>query len=753
MKLKLNDDKFIEAAMTKATSPSWPVRVAGTDLSKLRGLVDKDNREAALDAEYEPVSFQHPETGRRVYGWLTSIMPSGEARVEIGDGEYALLAPEEIQRVGQKTERSKIQADLKRAIGQFTQDEGYRSDLRETMSPTPLGDGLDLISIGYNTSVGMPTESDLASYVSRFHPTAEICEVDTAMPGRIGVAVRTGQMFEDIAACPDCGKDTLADGEECPTCRLVLQMNDLGIRGRERQIEIQRFHEGLEPLNPELRKLQDEGVAHEAAEDDKPSAIVHRERIDGPEYPRDLHRQIDRNSLPSKPKPTKPESRKQHMAEDKEAEMDAAHGGEVQEVLDPADVVDEEKLDHGVEKTAISWPFGSTPKVDPRDPNVALALGESGQKNLIEAAIKTYFEQSGASAVASNPGVKWDRNSVLAAAMPVVARANSSLWKQISALAHDEMTQAPGPARASPPSTGRPQTRPGQPISNPAGYQPHPGSLPKGWRAPGLDSPADPKLQEALEKVRQSPESTKMSPEAQMQLAQQLLKGEGRPVAAQYVAPQTTQPASGAGTIDPKLETALSAVQQSSEGGKLAPAGQLQLAQDLMNGQNPSTLGTGVSGGQVNVGPKIGGRRAGLFERKGFEDEKYDVSGSPTLEDASPASEERVSQGEDHLLKHGLPPSMTALYNSMKMDNFARRGDYVVAKVHFDPKMMKGRTPHAIKNTVISFVKAKCGSSISGRDFGVIGRIHCLSLDKDSAWVQFASEFAGIAPTMMVSEK
>lgn len=522
---KLSDHKFIARSLERST-PKKIERPDPADLAALRGVAEKARREAqhlvpGLDGSYEPVSFAHPHNGRRIYGWLVAVDSDGNARVEIGDGEYACVPPHELRRLGAREDRAKIQAELRRSIGQVSMEtNGVRADLYETTSMVPLSgdDTLQLLSLGYSTSFGMPTGDELAAFVDRFHPTACIVEVDANMPGRVGLA------------------------------------------------------------------LQFDAAAHEA-------------------------------------------------------EMGAAHGGEVQEVLDPAEVSEEAEHKQGASKQAI-WPFGGRNKAAPTTPQTSSqdlvnALTESQNSEMAEKVIKTYIDNGGARFLSSLDR-SFNRETLFAAALPVIQRMNPSLYREI--------------AKA---SVAAPQAAPPQPQAP---------SQPQGV---------------------QSPEGVNV------------------------------------GKADPFAD-----VQQEQEDAKFQ-----QQFQQYMNAS----------------------KRSALFERK-TADKLSDSAGSPTIESAPSPTEPKPNF--TRMTQHGLPPSMTDIFNTMKMHRFARRGDYVMARVEWDPAALKGRTANAVKNMVMTFVKAKAGSTRQGANFGVIGKVYVLSLDekKGQAEVQFASENAGPAPMAVVTE-
>lgn len=635
-KLKLSDQRFLDESIERAR-PKTAERLDGDTLSSLKGIADHSRRESkallpTAEGEYEPVSFTNPGDGRRVYGWLVAVTSDGEARVEIGDGEYAIVPPTELRRVGQKENREKIQADLRRAIGQVSlTDDGVRADMHETVSPMPIGQidasgkEVHLLSLGYSTSYGHPSQFEISSYVQRFHPTASILEIDSAMPGRIGVAVR------------------LADHD-------VVAEHDV------------------------------------------------------------------------------------------EAEMGAAHGGEVEEVLDPADV----EKDDGHEKEAQM--FGKKPDISAAE--AAKALAGMGQKDLVDKALRTFFQNGGAGVFIKNPTVSANLTSLLAMAMPTVKRADPGLWRTIAQKAVTNLAgqeQVPSKPGVGPGQPGGPAQQ-GQTTTTGLAWNPN----------------------QSAQTVIQQDQAQQQQPTSVQELAQGQME---QPSQAGPLPPADNSSPNANLQGQPALQKYVQQIKDNPETSKLSPELTNDLAEKMMTqdmAKQPGSPGAGQMQGvsspeAENVGPKMSGagsKRAGLFEKKGFgTDLKNEKNGgSPTISNmgppggaASSVAEKRLEQ-YSHLTNHGLPPAMSQVFASMKMHRFARRGDYVVAKVEFEPACMKGRTAHAIKNTVISFVKAKAGMSHQGSDFGIMGKVYVLSLDESSAMVQFASSLQGPVPAMMVKE-
>jgi len=620
--MQFSDSKYLERAF--ATSKVNPIqRVNGDILSSLRGVGDAKRRAAQAllpDAEgnYEPVTFQHPENGRRMYGWLVAVDSNGDARVEVGDGEFAVVPPSEIRRLGQKEDRAKIQAQLRRAIGQVSTDGlGIRADIHEVSSPSSLGDDetLKLLTLSYAATLGAPTEEEVSAYVQRFYPNASIVEADGSMPGRIGVAIRS---FEE-----------------------------------DRTAEVS----------------------------------------------------VD-------------------------AEMGAAHGGEVEEVLDPSDVVDSsakplsdpDAKSHRDASTAIDDTstaidyaaptmfqrdaiFGignkKTPNVSAGD--VAKTLAQNRNEGFIEQAMKVFMDNGGGRAFVRSQG-SLSLPQVLAMAMPIVKRADPKLWNQLAAYTMKSMAGQPAPA----------QEQPEQPF--------------------GM---AGPQMQQVMKPAQTTPSGVAVPDvqelaNQQMQEHEQMESGE---------VPSPTAPASPAGmapgnNVGQKPDPYnLSASPPGGTGPLTGPA-----ATPYQDPYANTGYAQGVTSPEgVNVGGAAG-MKQGTSKR------------AAVFDNAQPPSEKRVEQGYSHLTSQGLPPSMTEIFNTMKVHRFARRGDYVMARVEWEPDCMHGRTAHAVMNTVKTFVVAKCGAMRQGANFGIMGKVYVLKLDqaKGVAEVQFASEFPGPSATEVV---
>lgn len=684
--MRFDDSKYL-AQSVERSRVKLAERVSGDDLSSIRGIGEAKRREVQAllpDAEgcYEPVTFQHPATGRKVYGWLVAVDGDGNAQVEVGDGEYAVIPPTEIRRLGHKEDRAKIQADLKRVMGTFSTETdglGVRADFQERSSLTPLSaddETLKLLTLSYAATLGDPTEAEVSAYVARFYPTAEIVDSDGSMPGRIGIAIR--------------------------------------------------------------------------------------------------------------------------IADDRAAEMGAAHGGEVQEVLDPEDVVDTEAdpghshdqvgevVGGGHTKEAI-WPFNKqTPQVSAGE--AAKELAESRNESLIEQVMKVFMDNGGGRAFArSQGGITLPQ--ALAMAMPVVKRADPGLWGKLSQMTLANMSARPAqpendananPGRAAPGNSLGNPTAPTTPVPPQDPNAPSTEDQSSAFGAPG------PQMSEVMDEAQQLPGS---SPGNQLGQPQKPFKPNLNPQPPQMHASagrhadlrtKTSQVAPGQpgqpGQPGSQMQNAVQQLQQSQPGVGNQPNTQVPQQgpfEPNLSGAPPSGTGPlvqpmyarpqygadtgapapGVSSAEgVNVTSEKGGtsRSAAVIKPTTMEAARR----SALFGDATPPSEKRVEQGYSHLTSQGLPPSMTEIFNTMKVWKFARRGDYVFAEVQWAPSAMHGRTAHAVMNTVKTFVVAKCGAMRQGANFGIMGKVYVLELDQDkgTAKIQFASEFQGPATTVVRTE-
>lgn len=248
--LKLSDNKFVQRSLAKEAEDRNPrfTSPSGSDLSELRHLADKRVRKSQLfapnaDGSYEPVTFQCPQTGRRIYGWLVGVQPNGDARVELGNDTFAIIEPSEIRRIGQKENREAIQAKLRAVIGQVATDtNGVRADFCETQSLLPISvhdETMKLLSLSYAASIGMPTDEEVTAYVQRNYPDTEIVESDATMPGRISVMLHFGAKDESAieevdktAAWPFTQGKPKPDIQPGDAARAILSSNDDRLLGQ-----------------------------------------------------------------------------------------------------------------------------------------------------------------------------------------------------------------------------------------------------------------------------------------------------------------------------------------------------------------------------------------------------------------------------------------------------------------------------------------------------------------------------------------
>jgi len=196
--MKLSDSKFIKRSMEERTVVKERERFHADDASALRGIFDKHHREARMmfpeaSGSYEAVSFQDPDTGIRRYGYIIGKGQEGTTRVELGDGEYMDVPHDELRRLGSERNSSHLKMQLRAAFGRVsTETNGVRADMHDRFAPLSVdpSNSIELLSVGYASSVGMPSDNEIRSYVSRFHPTAKLLDVDDSMPGLLGLSVQ-----------------------------------------------------------------------------------------------------------------------------------------------------------------------------------------------------------------------------------------------------------------------------------------------------------------------------------------------------------------------------------------------------------------------------------------------------------------------------------------------------------------------------------------------------------------------------------
>lgn len=212
MKLKLSDDKFIRQALAERTEVNLAPTLENVDVSALRGLGDRSGTSLSAtlgrsvqasargDAQkYEPVSFTNPENGRRVYGWLVEATHSGLARVEMGQGEYALVEPSELKRLGKNKKAAKdLKEKLRAVLSTFGNDaDGVRADFHVAAGLIPVNgasedelNGDYAAQLSYAATVGQPTAMELHAFTSAEFPGGQVTEVDMSMPGKVGLVLR-----------------------------------------------------------------------------------------------------------------------------------------------------------------------------------------------------------------------------------------------------------------------------------------------------------------------------------------------------------------------------------------------------------------------------------------------------------------------------------------------------------------------------------------------------------------------------------
>jgi hypothetical protein len=196
--MKLSDSKFIRRSMEERTTVKPRGQFQGTEAASLRGIFDKQHREARMmfpeaSGSYEAVSFHDPDNGLRRYGYIIGEGQHGTARVELGDGEYMDVPHDELRPLGGERASSHLRMQLRAAFGGVSTDtNGLRADMHDRFAPLAVdpSNSIELLSVGYSSSVGMPTDSEIGSYVAHFHPTARLLDVDDSMPGLLGLSVQ-----------------------------------------------------------------------------------------------------------------------------------------------------------------------------------------------------------------------------------------------------------------------------------------------------------------------------------------------------------------------------------------------------------------------------------------------------------------------------------------------------------------------------------------------------------------------------------
>lgn len=619
--MKISDAKFVQRSIERfrqASAPRAFEAPASEDLSRLRNTFSKFEREARMlmpDAEgdYEPVSFQHPDSGRRVYGWLVAVEPSGSARVAFGDGEYAVVPPEELKRLGAKEDRSKIKAELRRAIGQVSSvSGGVRADLSATgdIMPVDAESNAALLTLSYSAAYGIPTPEEVGAFIQRAHPDAEVIDADVSLPGRVGVALR------------------------------------MGVRDIEAEMTL-------------------------------------------------------------------------------DAEMDGAAGGEVIETLDPEAAIES---DADIEKTAI---FGLGNNGDkqqlknttPQD--AAKALIASSNEKLIESALREYFDAGGGKALA-RANKPFNTELLLQAAMPVIQRRNPRLWKEVVAqTTSGQVGELPKPA--SPDLQKAMQTQKVQDLANQEFDDEGTSQGAQGANAPSNSAPVSPGQVAPGSGTRQvGPGSG--TPASAGSPGAPITSGQAQQQATPPTAPGTPTTQQSGGNMLNEKEQAISDTMKKQK----YPQRVIDQMVDHIRKTEPMAQEAMTKAYGTDDGMRQASKRASIFEPK----------------QAAKKTESKPQKPE----AYGLAPSTYDLHKSMKMHRMARLGDYIVAKVEWDPKLMKDRHASACKQAVISFVKSQAGSGEGRASFGPMGAVHVLDFDqkKGSARVKFATMFAGSVPLGMV---
>lgn len=426
-------------------------------------------------------------------------------------------------------------------------------------------------------------------------------------------------------------------------------------------------------------------------------------------------------------------------AETKEAEMGPAVGGTVTETLDPEDVmetdtesevmvpepghvdvdgvgVDAKKASHTLSRvtvkattprTAANW-FGEPNSQNLSPADAANSLMQAKDQDLTERVLESYLKQGGAAAIAKTRG-KFDTRLLLEAAIPVVQRSDPRLWKQVVSQSTQGLIGQEKPIgtyqKPKSPSEGNKPVQNTKPTNSDENM----------WSEQGID--------QAFEGLNEQPAST-VAPQT-------------TPSATTPQAPQTPQTSTALPQSSMSRQQAETALAKSPDTAKIQGPVREQLIKRLMDGlmdeDDAGATQPGVSSPEaVNVGPKMGSRKT-----------------SRAVAVNEMASADSLHKEASSLLDHGLPPALKEIWKDMSLTGFARRGDYTVASMSWDPKVLASMSEWAVKDTIRTFVNAKCGIRAQGMDFGVLGRVYFddFSKDKGTATVRFSSQLVGPSAT------
>lgn len=195
---KFSDAKFLEQTYKKAEEAKAPkpqAKLASEDVKALRGIFSRHAGtpegviERSLQEDGEPVSFIHPDSNLRIYGWLVETDIEGNSRVALNDGEYVIVPESELRPFGAAAGISA--EEVHKALHQKLP---FRADLHETLSPTEISiedETMHLINLSYAASKSDPTSADIMAYVDYHYPEATIVDAEIFLPGKIAVVVKS----------------------------------------------------------------------------------------------------------------------------------------------------------------------------------------------------------------------------------------------------------------------------------------------------------------------------------------------------------------------------------------------------------------------------------------------------------------------------------------------------------------------------------------------------------------------------------
>lgn len=258
--IQLNDDKFLTKAFSRSASVDgatvdgtaesasldsanidWREHYgqltgafAGSKARRLRASM-AEHHGAPKASDVDAVYFVEPRTGRQVHGALVSVDIDGNGRIAIGDGTYAIVGPNEIQRYENPMQRKAAAEAVSRVLGEI---DAARTDLHVTSEPSDAGQGEYILSFGYSYNYGEPTKRDLEKFARTMYEFDEIVDIDTTLPGKAAMIVTLPDL--EKRAADDAGfdleraanMDHAADMQSRSTSALeeVLDPESLGVR-------------------------------------------------------------------------------------------------------------------------------------------------------------------------------------------------------------------------------------------------------------------------------------------------------------------------------------------------------------------------------------------------------------------------------------------------------------------------------------------------------------------------------------------